>query len=209
MTFALVPDAEWPGFDKRPWATAPAAGRAGRLGRSSASDPRGVVCCQASRGRPRCACVCGVHSPLALVHGCARRVCPCVWCPWQFSACSRVRAPGVFSVRCPWPLRSCSLVCKLGVLCVQCPWPFGLLFTGVPTRCVVLRVRYSQPLGCYSPVCPLGVLCWVCGVLGYLAPVHRCACSVFCVMASNSSSATAQRNSAQIASRSRNRADSL
>ena len=30
-------------------------------------------------------------------------------------------------------------------------------------------------------MCPLGVLLCVCGVLGHLAPVHRCACSVCCV----------------------------
>ena len=30
-------------------------------------------------------------------------------------------------------------------------------------------------LGSCSPVCPRGLLCCVCGVLGHLAPVHRCA----------------------------------
>ena len=48
-------------------------------------------------------------------------------------------------------------------------------------RCVVLRVRCPGPPGSCSPVCPLGVLCCVCGVLGLLAPVHRCARSVCCV----------------------------
>ena len=56
-----------------------------------------------------------------------------------------------------------------------------LLFTSVSARCVVLRVRCPQPLGCCSPVCPVGVLCCVYGVLGPLAPVHRCARSLFCV----------------------------
>ena len=65
----------------------------------------------------------------------------------------------VLCMRCPWPLGSCSPVCPLGVLCVRCPWP----------------------LGSCSPVCPLGVLCGVCGVLGHLAPVHRCSRSVCCV----------------------------
>ena len=36
-------------------------------------------------------------------------------------------------------------------------------------------------LGSCVPVCPLGVLLCVCGVLGHLAPVHRCARSVRCV----------------------------
>ena len=44
-------------------------------------------------------------------------------------------------------------------MCVQCPWP----------------------LGSCSPMCPRGLLCCVCGVLGHLAPVHRCARSVCCV----------------------------
>ena len=56
-----------------------------------------------------------------------------------------------------------------------------LLVTGVHARCVVLRVRCPQPLGACSPVCPLGVLFCVCGVLGHLASVHRCAHSVCCV----------------------------
>ena len=37
------------------------------------------------------------------------------------------------------------------------------------------------PLGSCSPVCPRGLLWCVCGVLGQLAPVHRCARSVCCV----------------------------
>ena len=56
-----------------------------------------------------------------------------------------------------------------------------LLFTGVPARCVVLRVRCPGVLGSCSPVCPRGLLCCVCGVLGHLAPVHQCARSVCCV----------------------------
>ena len=60
-------------------------------------------------------------------------------------------------------------------------WATWLLCTGVPARCVVLRVRCPGPPGSCSPVCPLGVLFCVCGVLGLLAPVHRCARSVCCV----------------------------
>ena len=104
-------------------------------------------------------------------------------------------------VRCPGPNGSCSPVCPLGALfcgvlghlcpvhrcarsvcCFACAvsratW---LLFTGVPGRCVALRVRCPGPLGSCSPVCPRRLLCYVCGVLGHLAPVHRCARSVCC-----------------------------
>ena len=58
-----------------------------------------------------------------------------------------------------------------------------LLFTGVPARFAVLRLRCPGPLGSCSPVCSLGVLCCVCGVLGHLAPVHRCARCVRCACA--------------------------
>ena len=55
-------------------------------------------------------------------------------------------------------------------------------YTGVPAQCVVLRVRCPGPLGSCSPVCFLGALCCMCGVLGHLAPVHRCARSVRCIV---------------------------
>ena len=160
VTFAMVPDAAWAGSDQQPWSTAPATGPVGRLGRPSVSDPWGVGSFL-SPGRPTC-----------------------------------VRRPG--------PPGSCSPVCLLGVLCCVCgvlglpapvhrcarspccvacaaSWASRLLFTGVPARCVVLRVRRPGPPGSCSPVCPLGVFCCVCGVLGLLAPVHRCARSVCCV----------------------------
>ena len=72
--------------------------------------------------------------------------------------------------------------CASSVCCVACAvsWASWVLFTGVPARCVVLRVRCPGPPGSCSPVCPLGVLCCVCGVLCLLAPVHRCARSVCC-----------------------------
>ena len=159
VTFAMVPDPAWPGSDQWPWSTAPAPGRVGWPGRPDVSNPWGVgsfLCL----GRPMCA-------------------------------------------RCPGPLGSCSAVCSRGLLCCVCgvlghlapvhrcarsvwcvacavsraPW---LPFNGVPAGCVVLHVRCPGPLGSRSPVCPLGVLCCVCGVLGHLAPVRRCACSVCC-----------------------------
>ena len=152
-------------------------------------------------------CVCGVLGLPAPVHRCARSVC-CVACAVSWA--SRLLFTGVparcvvLRVRCPGPPGSCSPVCPLGVLCCVCgvlglpapvhrcarsvccfacavSWASQLLFTGVPARCVVLRVRCPGPPGSCSPVCPLGVLCCVCGVLGLPAPVHRCARSVCCV----------------------------
>ena len=72
--------------------------------------------------------------------------------------------------------------CARSACCVACAvsWATWLLFTGVPARCVVLLVRCPGPLGSRSPVCQLGALLCVCGVLGHLAPVYRCARSVCC-----------------------------
>ena len=159
VTFAMVPDAAWPGSDQRPWSTAPATGPVGRLGRPSASDPWGVGSFL-SLGRPTC-------------------------------------------VQCPGPLGSCSPVCPCGLLCCVCgvlghlapvhrcarsvccvafavSWASWLPFTSAPAGCVVLRVRCPGPLGSCSRVRPLGVLLCMHGVLGHLAPVHRCARSVCC-----------------------------
>ena len=152
-------------------------------------------------------CVCGVLGHLAPVHRCAHSVrcfaCAVSWANWLlFTGVPEWFV--VLRVRCPGPLGSCSPVCPLGVLCCVCSvlGPLApvhrcarsvccfacavscvtwLLFTGVPARCVVLRERCPGPLGSCSGVCPLGVLCCVCGVLGHLAPVQRCACSVCCV----------------------------
>ena len=149
-------------------------------------------------------CVCGVLGLLAPVHRCARSVC-CVacavsWASWLLFTGVPARCV-VLGVRCLGPPGSRSPLCPLGVLCCVCgvlgllapvhrcarsvhcfacaaSWATWLLFTGVPARCVVLRVRCPGPPGSCSPVCPLVVLCCVCGVLGHLAPVHRCACSV-------------------------------
>ena len=165
------------------------------LGSCSPVCSRGVLCC-----------VCGVQGHLAPVHRCARSVCcfACAvsWASWLLFTSVPARCV-VLRVRCPGPPGSCSPVCPLGVLCCVCgvlghlapvhrcaravccvscavSWASWLLFTGVPARCVVLRVRCPGPPGPCSPVCPRGVLCFVCGVLGLLTPVHRCARSVCC-----------------------------
>ena len=119
VTFAMVPDAAWPGSDQWPRSTAPATGPVGRLGRPSASDPWGI---------------------------------------------------GFFLSLAP------PYVCAVSLAA-------GLLFTHVPARFAVLRLRCPGPAGSCSPVCSLGVLCCMCGVLGHWAPVHRCACCVRCACA--------------------------
>ena len=160
VTFAMVPDAAWPGSDQQPWSTAPATGPVGRLGRPSVSDPWGVGSLL-SLGRPTC-----------------------VRCPGPPGSCSPVCPLGVLCWVCgvlglPAPVHRCAR----SVCCVACAvsWASRLLFTCVPARVVVLRVRRPGPPGSCSPVRPLGVLCCVCGVLGLPAPVHRCARSVCCV----------------------------
>ena len=168
----------------------------GPLGSCSPVCPPGVLCC-----------VCGVLGHLAPVHRCACALCcfACAvsWARWLLFTGVPARYV-VLRVRCPGPLGSCSPVCPLGALlcvcgvlghlapvhrcarsvdCVACAvsWASWLLITGVPARWVVLRVRCPGPLGSRSAVCLLGVLCCVRGVLGHLAPVHRCACWVCCV----------------------------
>ena len=152
-------------------------------------------------------CGCGFLGHLAPVHRCARSVCcgTCAvsWATWLLFT-GVLAWCVVLPVRCPGPLGSCSRVCPLAVLCCVCGVPGNLalvhrcarsvccavcavsrptwlLFTGVPARCVVLRGQCAVPLGSCSPLCPLGALLWMCGVLGHLAPVHRCARSVCCV----------------------------
>ena len=137
-------------------------------------------------------------------HRCARSACG-VAC--MVSWASRLLFTGahalrvVLCVRCPGPPGSCLPVCTLCVWCcvygvLGLPAPVHrcarsacgvvctlssvsqLLITGVHALRVVLRVRCPGPPGSCSPVCTLCVWCCVYGVLGLLAPVHRCARSV-------------------------------
>ena len=206
VTFATVPDAAWPGLDQRPLGTAPAAGPVGRLGRPSAPDPWAVGSFL-SLGRPTCAGVCGVLGHLAPVHHCAHLVrcfaCAASWATWLLFTGVPARCASL-RVRCPGPFGSSSRVCLLGVLCCVCgvlrhlapvhrcarlvrccacavSWATWLLFTGVPAWCVVLAVWSPGLLGSCSPVCMFAALFCLCGVLGHLAPVHRCAHSACCV----------------------------
>ena len=183
VTFAMVPDAAWPGSDHRPLGTAPAAGPMGRLGRPSAPDPSGVGPFL-SLGRPTCARACSVVGHLAPVHRCARLVrcfaCAVSSATWLLLTGVPARCVALLAW-CLGPLGSCSPVCPLGALLCVC----GVLGHLAPVhRCArsvrCLFVRCPGPLGSCSPVCPLGVLICVCGFLGGYAPVHRCVRSVCC-----------------------------
>ena len=152
----------------------------------------------------------GVLGLLAPVHRCAFVVCFLVcavsWATWLLFTGVRARC-AVFCVWCPGPLSSCSPVCLCGVLsgvqgalglvtpvhrcarsvcgvlCVVSPASW-LLFTDVLLWSFVGCVRCPGPLGSCSPLCALCARCFVFGVLGILAPVHRCACVVLCVWCS-------------------------
>ena len=170
--------------------------------------PRPLGSCSSVCLRGLWCCVWGVLGHLAPVHRCARSVCfvvcAVIRATWLLFTGAPVRCVALL-VRCPGPLCSCSPVCPLGALrcvcgveghlapvhrcarsvrCFACAvsWATWLLFIGVLAWFVVLRVGCLGPLGTCSPVRPLGVLCCVCVVLGHLAPVHRCARLVRCVV---------------------------
>ena len=126
-------------------------------------------------------CVYGVLGLPAPVHRCARLACR-VACTASWA--SRLLFTGVHAlcvvsrVQRPGPPGSCSPVCTFCVCACTASWASRLLFTGVHALCVVLPVRRPGPPGSCSPVRTLCVWCCVYGVLGLLAPVHRCARSV-------------------------------
>ena len=134
--------------------------RPGPLSSRSPVCSPGVLCC-----------VCRVRGLLAPVLRCARSLC-CV-------------ARAVFPAS--WLLftsvRALCLVLRLWrVMCASCALVYACcLYAFMSCHFVVLRVRCPGPLGSCSPVCLCGVWCGVCGVLGHLAPVHRCA-RVACVV---------------------------
>ena len=143
----------------------------------------------------------GICSPCA----CSLRFVACAvpWATWLLFTGVHARRV-VLRVPCRGPLGSCSPMCTPGALCCVCgvlghfvpihwcapsvrcvvcavSWATRLLCTVVHARCVVFRVWCPGPLGSCSPVCSLRALCCVCGVLGHLAPVHRCSDSASCV----------------------------
>ena len=128
--------------------------------------------------------VCGVLGPLASAHRCARSVC-CVacavswaiWLPFTGVLTRALRCVcGVLGLVAPFHRFARSV----RFLASAVSWASWLLFTGVLARCFVLCVRCPGPLGSCSQVCSLGAFRCVCGVLGHLAPVHRCARLVLC-----------------------------
>ena len=151
--------------------------------------------------RPVCGVACTVSwAPRLLFTGAhALRVVSCVRCPGPRLLFTGLHALCVvLRVPCPGPPGSCAPVrtpcvwcCVFGVLGLPAPvhrcarsacgvactasWASWLLFTGVHALCVVLRVRRPGPPGSCSPVCTPCVWCCVYGVLGSLAPGHRCA----------------------------------
>ena len=161
-----------------------------------------------------CGVLCRVFGVLGLLAPVHQRACPvcgvaCAvsWAAWLLFTGVHALCV-VLCVRCPGPPGSCSPVCTLcvwccvyGVLgllapvhrCARCvcgvvctvSWASWRLFTGVHALCLVLRVPCPGPPGSCSPVCTLCVWCCVYGVLGLLAPVHRCArsvCGVACTV---------------------------
>ena len=115
------------------------------------------------------------------------------WVCWFAPVCP---THGVLVLCCPSAaLRVCGVLghlapvhqCARSVRCVASAvfWATWLLFTGAPARCVALLLRCPGPLRSCSPVRPLGALLSLCGVVGHLAPVHRCArvvCRVACAV---------------------------
>ena len=130
--------------------------------------------------------VCAVSwaTSLLLTGAYARRVVLPMRCPGPLGSGSPVCPPAALSCVCSL-LGHLAPVdrCAHSVRCVACAvsWTTRLLFICVPAQCAVLRVRCPGPLGSCSPVRTLGVLDCVCGVVGHLAPVHRCLtrCVVF------------------------------
>ena len=166
----MVPGAAWPGSDQWPWGTAPAAGPAGQLGRPSVSDPWGVAFCILCSGLPWGACVCGVHSSLALVHRC----CVVWWCACLVRCVCGVHGSMALVHRlcCVGGWRVCLVRCVRGVrgslaLVHRCA-RFMRCVCGVHGSLALVHrcVRF---------------VCCVRGVHGSWALAHRCARCVRCV----------------------------
>ena len=114
----------------------------------------------------------GPRCSLAGLGPVALEYCSCHWPGGSAGSPQCVRPMGY----CFFPVPRPPYVCAVS-------WAAWLLFTGVPARFAVMRLRCPGPLGSCSRVCSLGVLSCVCGVLGHLAPVHRCARCVWCACA--------------------------
>ena len=136
----------------------------------------------------------GVLAPCVVLHvrrpgppgSCSPLCTPCVWCCVHGFLCllapAHRRARSVCGVAGAVSWAAWSLFTGVHARCVllraRCPGPLGSCSPVCPPRCAVSCVRSPGPLGSCSPVCTLCVRCCMCGVLGLLAPVHRCACSL-------------------------------
>ena len=131
--------------------------------------------------RVRCPGPLGFCSPVCLLSAlwCVCAVSGATWLLFTGAhACCVMLLCGVLGYLAPVPR------CAPSVRCVACAvsWATGLLFIGLLARRVVLPVRCPGPLGSCCSVCPFGAFCCVCGVLGHLAPIHRCASLVRCAV---------------------------
>ena len=107
---------------------------------------------------------------------------PLPLCPFS-SACPAC-LPSSYPLGWPW-LDGWSWWSHMVFLSCRAAWVGFVVGGGLLVWCAAPRVRCPGPPGSCSPVCTFGVLCCVCGVLGHLAPVHRCArsvCGVACAV---------------------------
>ena len=121
VTFAMVPDAAWPGSDQWPSSTAPATGPLGHWV-APVRLTHGVLLLSCPPAALR---VCSVLGRLAPVHRCARAVC-CVasavsWATWLLFTGVIARCVALCG-RCPGPLGSRSPVCALCAVRVCHHW---------------------------------------------------------------------------------------
>ena len=135
--------------------------------------------------RPPYVCAVSRASWLRFTGVLPRFVVLCLRCPGPLGSCSPVHPLGVVGCVCdvPGPLAPVHR-CARWMCCVACAvsWAIWLLFAGAPAPCVAFRAGCPRSLGSYSSVCLLCLLFCLCGVLGHLAPVHRSARAVCCVV---------------------------
>ena len=116
--------------------------------------------------------------PLARWVGWVAPACPTHWVLVLSCPSAALRVCGVLHNLAPVHRYARSVRCGASAV----SWATWLLFTGAPARCVALLVWCTRPFGSCSPLCPRGLSRCVCGVLGHFARVHRCFCSVCCVV---------------------------
>ena len=169
-----------------PWAPVPRCAHvAGAVLRAWCPGPLGScspVCCFSVL----CG-VCGVLGHLAPVQQCVRLVCFAVCRVFQASRllftgvrtrCAVLCLHSVLGLLAPVHRCACAVCCVVSAVS-RATW---LMFTVVLVWRVVRCAPCPGPRRSCSRVCTLGVRCFLHGVLGLLAPVHRCACVVCCMV---------------------------